>query len=803
MARKVHSKFTGLNSSQNVAERHPLLGTDEGDLAKGTGSKVKYLVDGRVRNYLEDECEDSESIISYMTNKNDKKSGGNESDQLRQTQGSSLLGGLEAEELARKPPSFRQVLPYYLPILSWLDKYSLQYFLGDFMGGLSLIFYQLPLSLSFSASLAHVPVLCGLNSLAIAPLVYLLLGSVPQMIVGPEASILLAMGQAIEPLLHHYRKRGVDPVDLVAVITFISGATLLGFGLGRLGYLDNILCASLLKGFIFSVGVVMIINSLVSMMGLNELLKRINDDSAQIDIHTPIEKIVFLFKQYRHSHPLTMQISFGALAIVLGIRMMKSYINKRELRFLKLTVLIPEILIVVTGSMVLCSHYNWDKKGIDIMGPISSNNRDKLIYNPFKSIKIMRELWSVGLLCAMLGFFESNTALKSLGSSYSLPISTNRELVALGSINMLGSLFGALPAFGGYGRSKMNALSAKTTMLGAIMGTCTIFVIFNLLDRFYFVPNCILSVVTTVIGLLLVDEAPYDLYFHWKSRGYSEIFTFCMVVAATLVFSMQAGILVGLGYLLIRVIRNSVKSRIQILGRISGTNTFADVDLTPAGVEKLENVGSNSGDALPLNMFTDENITCLNYNIIDEVEECLIVKVPEPLTFTNSSDLQSRLQRFQLFGSTRAHPGGRRRENTHLSKHVVFDLSGMSAIDSTAAQVLKNLLKSYYLNEVMVFFVRVNRYAELRRRLKDTGITKILLDNLDRLIPAEPSPGSASRRNREMRNLLCDLMEGPNTPFFEHVVDVLKIIDGYEIDGVPLNSSSLVKSCLTSSPMIV
>lgn len=786
MARKVNSRFTGLNPNQLMGERHPLLGTDEGDSTKGAGSKVKYLVDGRVRNYLEDECEDSESIISYMTNRNDTKYGAGESDQLwRQTPNSSILGGLEAGELTEKSPGFREVLPYYLPILSWLNEYSFQYFVGDFVGGVSLIFYQLPLSLSYSASLAHVPVLCGLNSLAIAPLVYLVLGSVPQMIVGPEAAILLAVGQAIEPLLHHYRKRGIDSVELVAVITFISGATLLGFGLGRLGYLDNILCASLLKGFIFSVGVVMIINSLVSMMGLSELLKRINDDSEQIDIHTPLEKVMFLFKQYHHSHPLTIQISFFALAIILGVRMIKSYINRRELRFLKLTMLVPEILIVVTGSMILCSRYGWANKGIDIMGPISSNHGENLMYNPFKSIKLMRELWSVALLCAMLGFFESNTALKSLGSSYTLPISTNRELVALGSINMLGSLFGALPAFGGYGRSKMNALSAKTTMLGAIMGICTIFVIFKLLDKFYFVPNCILSVVTAVIGLLLVDEAPYDLYFHWQSKGYSEMITFCMVVIATLVFSMQAGIMVGLGYLLIRVIRNSVKSRIQILGRISGTNTFADVDLTLSGIGKHEASLSRSHDSLPLNIFTDENITCLNYKIIDEVEECLIVKVPEPLTFTNSADLQCRLQRFQLFGSTKAHPGGRRRENTHLSKHVVFDLGGMLAIDSTAAQVLKNLLKYYYQNEVMVFFVRVNRYPELRRRLKDTGITKILLDNLDRLVPAESSPGCLSRRNQEIRNLLYDLMEGPEAPFFEHVVDVLKIIDGYENDSVP------------------
>lgn len=110
---------------------------------------------------------------------------------------------------------------------------------GDLVAGLSLVFFQLPLSLSYATSLAHVPVICGLYSLAISPLVYMVFGSVPQMIVGPEAAILLIVGQAVEPLLHHYKKKHsekLDPVELVVAITFISGASLLGFGLGRFGF---------------------------------------------------------------------------------------------------------------------------------------------------------------------------------------------------------------------------------------------------------------------------------------------------------------------------------------------------------------------------------------------------------------------------------------------------------------------------------------------------------------------------------------------------------------------------------------
>ena len=79
------------------------------------------------------------------------------------------------------------------------------------------------------------------------------------------------------------------------------------------------------------------------------------------------------------------------------------------------------------------------------------------------------------------------------------------------------------------------------------MGICTLLTIHFLLKYLYFVPQCMLSVVAAVIGILLIEEAPYELYFHWKTRGIDEIITFCVTVVTTLFFSMEGGIAVGIG----------------------------------------------------------------------------------------------------------------------------------------------------------------------------------------------------------------------------------------------------------------
>lgn len=685
---------------------------------------------------------------------------------------------------------WKELLPYYLPILSWAPNYSWNFFIGDFIGGLSLVFFQLPLSISYATSLAHVPVLCGLLSLGVSPFVYLIFGSVPQMIVGPESAISLIVGQAVEPILHHNKHHPISPIDLVVSITFISGATLLGFGLGRFGFLDNVLSGSLLKGFISGVGIVMIINSLILALGLTALMKEISDDPSEMDIHSPFDKVWFLLKHGEKYDSLTLKISFVAFAFLLGTRVFKKYLSKSSLRHLEKLVYIPEILITVIIASVLCCKFSWCDRGIAIVGSVKEESGNMQLHNPLTlhQFKLWKKVGTSGFLCAMLGFFESTTALKSLGSSFNLPISSNRELVALGFINIIGSIFGALPAFGGYGRSKINAISAKTTTSGALMGVCTILIVTFLLDALYYIPKCILSVITAVIGLSLIEEAPYDLLFHWRSRGYNEIITFFVTVLTTLFFSMEAGIGVGLVYSLIRVIKHSTLSRIEILGRIPGTNTFVDADinvklLTHSRQGNTELSRAKSIGKLQLNLFTDDYFTSVNMNVLEEIEGCLIVKIPEPLTFTNTNDLRARLKRVEMYGSTKAHPGMKRSRDESMTHYVIFDMRGMTEVDSSAAQILRELLIAYQERNIKSFFVRVSKHEQVRNRLHRTGVTGLLQKDLEsvKYYEVQDCVRDSETFASSEANSIYKLTEATGEPYFEHISDALKVVDYYEL----------------------
>ena len=158
---------------------------------------------------------------------------------------------------------------------------------------------------------------------------------------------------------------------------------------------------------------------------------------------------------------------------------------------------VPDRFVVVVLSAVLTWRFGWDKQGLEILGTIRSSTGSSFSFRwplqPSKMIHI-QEAMSTSFLIALLGFFESSVAAKSLGTGGSkrlqgMSLSANRELVALGVANIVGGCFMALPAFGGYGRSKVNASTGgKTPMSSIILSLITIICVLFLLPYFHYLP---------------------------------------------------------------------------------------------------------------------------------------------------------------------------------------------------------------------------------------------------------------------------------------------------------------------------
>ena len=204
----------------------------------------------------------------------------------------------------------------------------------------------------------------------------------------------------------------------------------------------------------------------------------------------------------------------------------------------------------------------------------------------------------------------------------------------------------------------------------------------------------VLSSLISVVGWSLIEECPHDVSFFLKIHAWQELGLMTIIVLATIFFSLSFGMAIGVGLSLLQVIRHATRPRIQILGRIPGTNRFENAE---ANLDRLE-----------------------------FIEGCLIVKIPEPLTFANTGELKTRLRRLELYGSSEAHPALPRLRREDWNRNIIFDIHGVTSLDGSGTQVLEEIVRDYRQRGVRIFFSRGPGHdSEVGRLLRCSGIIEL------------------------------------------------------------------------------
>ncbi|SMR62748.1 unnamed protein product [Zymoseptoria tritici ST99CH_3D1] len=611
---------------------------------------------------------------------------------------------------------------YYIPITNWARQYRWSFVKGDFISALTMSSFYIPMALSYASNLSHMPPINGLYAFVFNPFVYAILGTCPQMVVGPEAAGSLLVGSVVSEAIKSGKVRdddGMKAAQVGGMVTGLAGGIILLAGLLRLGFLDSVLSRPFLRGFISSIGLVIFVNQLVPEMGLDKVAEHSTKAHG-----SPLDSLIFMSENGDKISKITCAVSFSAVAIILVCRELKRRLQ--PLPKLGWVVYFPDRFIIVVLSAVCCWFFEWDKKGLDILGDIRAPAGVR-VFEPHgilakDNFKHVNDAFETAFIIALLGFFESCVAAKALGGGTTktetvrktkedgtveeveeadgirgMTVSSNRELVALGIANLIGGTFMAIPAFGGYGRSKVNASTGgKTPMSSIFLSLITVICTLFLLPYFYYIPKGVLSAMITVVSISLLEEAPHDIRFFYKIGGYPELFLMLLIFLTTFFWSLRGGIIVGIIFSLIRLLKHATRPRIQIVGRIPGTRDFDNA-------EALAQEGQ-----------------------VELVPHCLIVKIPEPLTFANTGSLKDRLKRLEDHGTNYAHPALPSVRGREHNKNVIFDIHGVTSMDFAATQVLVEIVKDYIDRGTMVFFCRVpSRKGKVWELFNRSGIVDL------------------------------------------------------------------------------
>ncbi|MFZ5869616.1 MAG: SulP family inorganic anion transporter, partial [Actinomycetota bacterium] len=150
------------------------------------------------------------------------------------------------------------------PGLAHLSGYRRGWLRRDVLAGVTVAAYLVPQVMAY-AELAGLPPVVGLWAVLGPLVVYAVLGSSPQLSVGPESTTALLTAVAIAPVA------AGDPsryAALAALLGLLVGVLCLLGRLVRLGFLAELLSKPVLTGYMAGVAVMMIVGQLEKVTGV-------------------------------------------------------------------------------------------------------------------------------------------------------------------------------------------------------------------------------------------------------------------------------------------------------------------------------------------------------------------------------------------------------------------------------------------------------------------------------------------------------------------------------------------------------
>ncbi|VAI92793.1 unnamed protein product [Triticum turgidum subsp. durum] len=486
------------------------------------------------------------------------------------------------------------------------------------------------------AKLADLPPIIGLFSSFVPPLVYTMLGSSRDLAVGPTSITSLIMGAMLQ--------KGVpvspseEPtlfLQLALTSTLFAGLLQASLGILRLGFIIDFLSKATLLGFMAGAAII------VSLQQLKELLGIIHF-TDKMDI-VPVMASVF-----QHTDEWSWQtMLMGACFLVLLLS--ARHVSMRWPEFFWISACAPLVSIII--STVLIFLFKGENHNISIIGPLKCGlnhpSWDKLLFDP----KYLGLTMKTGLVIGIISLTEGVAVGRTFASIKDYKVDGNKEMMAIGLMNIVGSCTSCYVTTGGFSRSAVNHnAGCKTAMSNVIMALTVMVTLLFLMPLFVYTPNVVLGaiIIVAVIGLLDFSAA----YHIWKMDKIDFLVCFC-AFAGVIFLSVQQGLAIAVGISVFRVLMQVTRPRMIIQGNIKGTDIYRNIH---------------------------------QYEEAQRVPGFLILTVEAPINFANSNYLNERTKRWIEDESFSAN------KQTKL-RFVIFDLSAVPAIDTSGIAFLIDLKK--------------------------------------------------------------------------------------------------------------
>ncbi len=427
----------------------------------------------------------------------------------------------------------------------------------DIFGGIVIALVSIPISMGY-AQIAGLPPVYGLYGSLLPILLYGLLSTSRQFVVGVDAMPAVIVGSVLAQL--EIRAESEEAMLLVPAITLLVAIWFLVLYFLNAGRIVRYISTPVMGGFISGVGLTIILMQVPKLYGgapgTGEVIALLLNIRAQME----------------QFHILSFGLGLGTILIILVCK--------------KIVPKIPMTVIMMVVGALLQAFLHLDQYGVKVLAPVApglpkavlpgfvllTGRADIFAQDPNGILGILPDLLMQSLGIAAVIMAQTLLASGNYARKYHDPFDNNTELLAYGAMNVVSAFTGSCPINGSVSRSGIadsQGVRSQVMSVAASIAMAVVLLFGTPFLKYLPVPVLTGIVITALIGIL---ETKMERKLRRISR--TEWLIFLLAFFGVLFFGTLYGIIIGVVLSFAEIAIRSVTPPTAFVGRIPGHGNF-------------------------------------------------------------------------------------------------------------------------------------------------------------------------------------------------------------------------------------
>lgn len=436
------------------------------------------------------------------------------------------------------------LLSRWLPGLANLLHYRREWLHADVQAGLSVAAIQIPIAIAY-AQIVGLPPQYGLYACILPMMIYALVGSSRQLMVGPDAATCAMVAGAIAPLAMG------DPARLAqlsVIVTMLVGLMLIAAGVARAGFIASFFSRPILIGYLNGIGLSLLAGQLGKVLGF------------KIEGNGFILSLINLLERLGEIHWVTLSIGLVGLALLI-------WLPRKYPR-------LPSALVTVVIATLVVGVFGLDRYGVAILGPVPAGMPE--LAWPQTNLEEMKSLLRDALGIATVSFCSAMLTARSFAARHGYAINANHEFLALGVTNIAAGVSQGFAISGADSRTAVNDMvGGKSQLVGIIAALVIAMILMFFTAPMAWIPQAALGAVLLMAGWGLIDVKSLGKIYK-LSRF--EFWLCVLTTVGVLGVGVLPGIIIAVTLAILRLLYSIYQPTDAVLGWVPGIEGQVDIE---------------------------------------------------------------------------------------------------------------------------------------------------------------------------------------------------------------------------------